>query len=519
VYAVTLSAGGYLLKSEKNKETERGQSRTENNTRLKSVLMKSTLSSLGHKFLALDKCLNHLAHLLESAQNNLVALDKAITLVLDCGLVAEFADQNLESAQVVARYAREQMVDSLELKSSVEEIQPGGAVDIHGGTQLALRETLSRTKIGGGHTPMAQGDLDVQEHGDTMRDEDECDSDGPSRESAPEKSVAKDSPVSSHEKDLNRASPPSRAEVGSARRHQMEPGQKVQIETGDGHDGVVGVLLVGHDVVGGGIPDEGEVVESAQDGAEVGRRSSEKRDVLKVGIVFGHVGDEMVDIVRALPPSDAETTAEVCNEGTDKSVEDEVASDAAVAGVVSGEHDLLPEHAQEAGRCEVPLGAEEVDEGAEEQRVSDQLLAILDVGAVVEAFVLDALVQSTEVDSDGQLCLFVDRWHASKALGNLLLLHGRGEGHAGSVVGPQGICFVQDGFGLALINDHVSLSLLIVRGIVMLTDGGAADWRLQIGPGLCYPADPVCSHALQSVRGVVPDSGQQPNLIKPCASQ
>jgi hypothetical protein len=93
VYAVTLSAGGYLLKSEKNKETERGQSRTENNTRLKSVLMKSTLSSLGHKFLALDKCLNHLAHLLESAQNNLVALDKAITLVLDCGLVAEFADR------------------------------------------------------------------------------------------------------------------------------------------------------------------------------------------------------------------------------------------------------------------------------------------------------------------------------------------------------------------------------------------------------------------------------------------
>jgi hypothetical protein len=477
--------------------------------------MKSTLTGLGHELLTLDKCLNHLANLLKSAQNNLIALNKAIALVLDGSLVAEFADQSLQSTQVVTRYTREEMVDSLELEASVQEIQPSGAIDIHGGAQLTLREALGRAQIGGGHAPMAQGDLNVQKHGDAVRDEDECNSNGPCGECAPEKSVAKYSPVASHEENLDGTSPPSRAEVGSARRHQMEPGQKVQIETGDGHDGVVGVLLVGYNEVGGGIPDEGKVVEGTQDRAEVSRRSREKRNVLKVGIVFGHVGDEMVNVVRALPPTNAEATAEVGNESTDKGVEDEVASDATVTGVVSSEHDLLPEHTQEAGRCEIPLSAEEVDEGSEEDRVSDELLAILDVRAVVEAFVLDAFVQGTEVDGNGQLCLLINRWHASKTLGNLLLFHGRGEGHAGSMFSPQGICLVQDGFGLSLIKDHVSLGLFIVGGIVMLTDGGAADWRLQIGPGFCYPADPVCSHTLEGMRGVVPESCQQLNLIKP----
>ena len=179
--------------------------------------MKSTFSSLGHEFLTLDKSLHHLANLLKSAQNNLVALNKAIALVLDCCLVTELADQNLQSTQVVARHAREEMVDGLELKASVQEIQPGGAVDIHGSAQLTLGEALGRTQISGGHAPVAQSDLNVQEHSDTMRDEDECNSNGPSGKCAPEESVAEYSPVAGHEENLNWASPPSRAEVGSAR--------------------------------------------------------------------------------------------------------------------------------------------------------------------------------------------------------------------------------------------------------------------------------------------------------------
>lgn len=147
----------------------------------------------------------------------------------------------------------------------------------------------------------------------------------------------------------------------------MQPRQKIQIEAGDGHDRVVSVLLVWDEEVGGRIPDKGEVVESTQDRAEVSRGCREKRDVLKIGIVFRHVGNEMVDVVRALPPSNTKATAEVCDESTDQGIGYEVASDATVTSIVSSEHDLLPEHAQEACRCEIPLSAEEVNECAEKQ--------------------------------------------------------------------------------------------------------------------------------------------------------
>jgi hypothetical protein len=40
----------------------------------------------------------------------------------------------------------------------------------------------------------------------------------------------------------------------------VEPREEVEVEAGDAHDRVVGVALVGHEEVGGGVPDEGEVV-------------------------------------------------------------------------------------------------------------------------------------------------------------------------------------------------------------------------------------------------------------------
>ena len=106
----------------------------------------------------------------------------------------------------------------------------------------------------------------------------------------------------------------------------MAPGEEVEIEAGDGHDGVVDVCLVGDEDVAGGVPDEGEVVVGADDGAEVGWRSCEEWDILNVGVVFlhvlalvlggllviltyWHICDEMVDVVRGLPPTKGEATA------------------------------------------------------------------------------------------------------------------------------------------------------------------------------------------------------------------
>jgi hypothetical protein len=40
----------------------------------------------------------------------------------------------------------------------------------------------------------------------------------------------------------------------------VEPGEEVEIEAGDAHDGVVGVLLEGDEDLRGLVPDVGEVV-------------------------------------------------------------------------------------------------------------------------------------------------------------------------------------------------------------------------------------------------------------------
>ena len=114
---------------------------------------------------------------------------------------------------------------------------------------------------------------------------------------------------------------------------------------------------------------------------------------MNVGVVFGHVGDEMVNVVAGLPPADAEAAAKVCNEGTDKCVCDKVASDSTVAGVVCCEHDLLPEKTKEDGRSHVPLDVEETAKSSEKKTVSDRLFGILGVATLVQAFVLELLVK------------------------------------------------------------------------------------------------------------------------------
>lgn len=57
--------------------------------------------------------------------------------------------------------------------------------------------------------------------------------------------------------------------------------------------------------------------------------------------MLGHVGDEVVDVVRRFPPANGEAAAEVGDESADEGIDYEVASYPAVAGVMGGEHNLL----------------------------------------------------------------------------------------------------------------------------------------------------------------------------------
>jgi hypothetical protein len=151
--------------------------------------------------------------------------------------------------------------------------------------------------------------------------------------------------------------------------------------------------LVGDHNIARCIPYKLEVVEGGQNGFDVSRRGGEQGDVLDIGVVLRHVGDEVVHIVAGLPPADTKTAAKVCNEGTDKCVCDKVASDSTVAGVVCCEHDLLPEKTKEDGRGHIPLDVEETAKSSEKKTVSDRLFGILGVATLVQAFVLELLVK------------------------------------------------------------------------------------------------------------------------------
>lgn len=82
------------------------------------------------------------------------------------------------------------MVHSLELQAAMHKVEPGRARDVHGGAQLALGEGLGVAEVGRRHAPMGEGDLDVQWHGDDVRDEDEGDAEGPGGDAAPQETVA-----------------------------------------------------------------------------------------------------------------------------------------------------------------------------------------------------------------------------------------------------------------------------------------------------------------------------------------
>jgi len=95
------------------------------------------------------------------------------------------------------------------------------------------------------------------------------------------------------------------------------------------------------------------------------------REERSVGMgAYGVVGHEVVHVMTALPPADRQATAEVGDEHADQGVGDEVMGDAHVAGIVRGEHDLVPEQAEEDGGGHVPFAPQGDDEQGEEQRIA-----------------------------------------------------------------------------------------------------------------------------------------------------
>ena len=103
-----------------------------------------------------------------------------------------------------------------------------------------------------------------------MADQEEHSSRVPSRYVGVEQKVEVEEDVDGYAGDLGRAGPPGRALRLRSRREKVPPGQKVEVEARNGHDGVVGVLLVAHGDVGNCVPrkDETAVVAGFEGGEE-----------------------------------------------------------------------------------------------------------------------------------------------------------------------------------------------------------------------------------------------------------
>lgn len=60
-----------------------------------------------------------------------------------------------------------------------------------------------------------------------------------------------------------------------------------------------------------------------------------------MGVTNRLVGDEMMDVVAALPPPNGQAAAKVGNEHADECVYSEDLRDGSMASIVSREHDLM----------------------------------------------------------------------------------------------------------------------------------------------------------------------------------
>jgi hypothetical protein len=150
-----------------------------------------------------------------------------------------------------------------------------------------LRERLAWPEIGGAGAPVGEGDLHVQRHGDQVAGEQEDGARGPSGDVAPEQDVEVEEEVDADAEDFGRASPPHLALGTGARREQEAPGEDVEVEAGEGHDGVVGVFLHCDGDGCYGVPDEFEAaVVGRFHGFEHCWGGCEERDVLDIRVVF-----------------------------------------------------------------------------------------------------------------------------------------------------------------------------------------------------------------------------------------
>lgn len=233
-------------------------------------------------------------------------------------------------------------------------------------------------------------------------------------------SVAEPVPEDDLTSKLEMPVPPGGAVLGCLALEEVFPRQPVEVQAGEHHDDVVEVVLKGDEELGKNIVLHDTVVVGGPQVSEETVRDGEKGQVFDIRIVLRAVGDDMVNVVVALPPAQTQATDEVGNDDTDNTVDVEMVRNTHVPSVVGREDQLMPEGPKTEGAWYVPTPSQKQKHSAEEEGIAEALNGIGEVVTVIESFSLDALVEFTILSDDGILSLLIKRGVLVEIKPNLL---------------------------------------------------------------------------------------------------
>ena len=184
----------------------------------------------------------------------------------------------------------------------------------------------------------------------------------------------------------------------------------IEVEAAEGQERIVQVMLAPYGDLGQPIVLHKTLIVSAVQGLEEFGTDCKEWHVLNVGIMLWGVGDDMMNIVVALPPPEAQTTQKVCNNDADYSIDVEVVSDAHMARVMGSEDKLVPKHANESSRQTIPAQLEQKHANQEKDQVAEHFGTICSIIALVKARISYPPVQRAVLLHNVSLSDGIKRW-------------------------------------------------------------------------------------------------------------
>lgn len=169
------------------------------------------ISPLRNRFLALRQYSSLSTHFSQTRNDAFIPIHKPHQRIRNPHILAELLHQLLRLPQIVPRHPRIQVMDGLELQSTVHPVKPLWAIDIHGCAQHFLWEGFVGSHIGGGHGEMGDCDLDVEHHREHVRGHDERKPGPAGGDVAVNDAVAVPQPEDALAEDFKVAMPPGRA--------------------------------------------------------------------------------------------------------------------------------------------------------------------------------------------------------------------------------------------------------------------------------------------------------------------